>query len=289
MTTAGIIQLLYVALALVMAGLGLSLKASDFRGLILQKRAVALALGLQMVVLPAVALVLVLAFKLESFMAVGLLLLAATPGSISANLFSHLFGGNVAFNIALTGLNTTLCALTLPFLGTWAVQHFVGSTHPVPILTDKMVQTIGIVMGPVLLGMLVAAKAPRFAARVDRPVKILSAAVVVLFSVGAIVKEWRALVDGFAQVGLAILLFNALSLAIGFGAAKAARVGRREAVTIAFQVSVHSAIQAIYVALAILNEPLMALPAAVYSITMNLFALAFGLAVARPAPPQTSI
>lgn len=277
MSTLGMVQLLFVALALVMAGLGLSLRVDDFRGLRSQQRSVIVALVLQMVLLPLIALGLVFIFRLPSLLAIGMVLLAATPGSISANLYSHLFGGNVAFNIALTGLNTFLCALTLPLLSGWAMGYFTGTGHLMPILFDKALQTIGVVVIPVIVGMAVAAKAPRFAKRVVKPVKILSAAVVVIFSIVAIVKEWDALVDGFGRVGLSILLFNAIGVAVGYGAARAAAIGRAEATTIAFQVSVHNAIQAIYVALAVLNEPLIALPAAVYSITMNIFAIGFGV------------
>lgn len=277
MSALWLIQLLFVALGIVMAGLGLSLRMADFRGLLSQRRSVLVALILQMIVLPLIALTLVFVFKLPGLLAVGMVLLAATPGSISANLYSHLFGGNVAFNIALTGLNTFLCALTLPLLSGWAIGHFTGNSQLMPILLDKAAQTIGIVVIPVIVGMGIAAKAPRFAARVDKPVKILSAAVVVTFSVAAIVKEWSALVEGFAQVGVAIMVFNAVSIAVGYGVARAVALNRAETITIAFQVSVHNAIQAIYVGLAVLNEPLVALPAAVYSITMNLFALGFGL------------
>ena len=277
MSALWLIQLLFVALGIVMAGLGLSLRIADFRNLLSLRRSVVVALVLQMVLLPLVAVGLALALHLPPLLAVGLMLLAATPGSISANLYSHLFGGNVAFNIALTGVNTFLCALTLPVLSSWAIHYFTGDSHLMPSLLDKAAQTIGIVVIPVIIGMVIAAKAPRFAARVDKPVKILSAAVVVTFSIAAIAKEWSALLDGFAQVGAAVLLFNALSVAIGYFAGKAASLGRRETITIAFQVSVHNAIQAIYVALAVLNEPLIALPAAVYSIAMNLSAIGFGV------------
>jgi len=277
MSALWLIQLLFVALGIVMMGLGLSLRTADFRSLASQRDSVLVALILQMIVLPLIAVALVYIFHLPGLLAVGMVILAATPGSISANLFSHLFGGNVAFNIALTGLNTFLCSLTLPFLSGWAIDHFTGNSQLMPILLDKAAQTIGIVVIPVVLGMSIAAKAPRLAAQLDKPVKVLSAAVVVTFSVAAIVKEWSALVEGFAQVGAAVLLFNAISVAIGYGIARAAALKRAETITVAFQVSVHNAIQAIYVGLAVLNEPLIALPAAVYSITMNFFAVGFGL------------
>ena len=102
-----------------------------------------------------------------------------------------------------------------------------------------------------------------------------------IFSVVGIVKEWDALMNGFAQVGSAVLVFNVASLLLGFFGARAARLERGEGITIGFQASIHNAIQAIYVGFAVLNEPLAALPGAVYSITMNLVALTFGILVNR--------
>lgn len=288
MSTVSLVQLLYVALAVVMAGLGLSLRPSDFGRLRNQATPTVLALVLQMAVLPAAALALSAVLGLGGYLAVGMILLAATPGSITANLYSHLFGGDVAFNIALTGVNTFLCALVLPFLGSWALAHYVGGGEMLPVLLDKALQTISIVVVPVLLGMAIAAKAPRVAARVDKPVKILSAALVVIFSIAGIVKEWETLVRGFSQVGSAILIFNFVSLMVGFGASRIARLGRRTSITIAFQASIHNAIQAIYVGIAVLNQPVAALPAAVYSITMNIFALCFGLIMVWSIRPTRS-
>jgi BASS family bile acid:Na+ symporter len=281
MTTVGLIQLLYAALAVVMAGLGLALRPSDFSRLGGQVGPAVLALVLQMLVLPLVAIGLNTLFGLDGYLAVGMVVLAATPGSITANLYSHLFGGDVAFNIALTGLNTFLCALTLPLLGSWALSHYVGHGQMLPVLLDKALQTIGVVLIPVLLGMWVAAKAPRVAAAVSMPVKILSAALVIIFSIAGIFKEREALVSGFAQVGSAVLIFNAAALAIAALVAHLARLRRSLCLTIAFQASVHNAIQAIYVGIAVLGVSLAALPGALYSISMNVFALGFGLVVAR--------
>lgn len=276
MSTLLLVQLLFFALALVMGGLGLSLRMDDFRRLRSQGRGVATALIVQMVVLPLVALSLVVVLRLSPQLAVGLMLLAATPGSISTNLYSHLFGGNVAFNVSLTGANTLLCAFSLPLVCGWALALFSGTDQPIPLLFDKALQTIAVVFVPVLLGMLVASKLPRLAKAVNKPVKVASALVVVVFSLAAIAKEWEALRSGFRDVGLSILIFNALSLAIGYGAARLAALDRAQTITIAFQVSIHNALLAIYVAMVVLNDSAIALPAAVYSITMNLFGIGFG-------------
>src|SRR3954468_23689444 len=106
--------LLIGALALIMFGLGLSLTVADFRRLLAQPRAVAIALVLQAAILPAICYTLVVVLGVAPIYAVGLMLLAASPGGVSANLFSHLFGGNVAMNISLTAINTVLSIVSLP-------------------------------------------------------------------------------------------------------------------------------------------------------------------------------
>jgi BASS family bile acid:Na+ symporter len=287
MTTLGLIQLLFISLAIVMAGLGLSLRIADFAGLLTRRREVAVALVLQMVLLPLVSYAIAVSFGLSGALAAGMLIIAATPGSISANLFSHLFGGNVAFNIALTGLNTLLCAFTLPLVTAWAVQHFTGKGESIPLLWEKASETIAVVVVPVVAGMVVAAKRPRLAEALSRPVKILSALLVVVFSLVAIVREWTTLRAAFVDIGLAVLTFNLVSITAGFLLGRLLARDRADAVTIMFQASIHSAILGIYVALAVLESETLALPAALYSITMNFIALGFGFMVLRRSPsPQ---
>ena len=103
--------LLLVSLALVMFGLGLSLSVADFQRLLKYPKAVAVALVLLVVLLPAACYALIVVLGLPPVFAVGLMLLAASPGGVSANLFSHLFGGNVGG--VLTWLNGERAPATL--------------------------------------------------------------------------------------------------------------------------------------------------------------------------------
>ena len=82
--------------------------------------------------------------------AVGLMLLAASPGGISANLFSHLFGGNVAMNISLTAINTLLSIVTMPLIANWAIDTFAKTGQVVPLQFGKVVEVIAIVLVPVV-------------------------------------------------------------------------------------------------------------------------------------------
>ncbi len=283
MSTLGVVQLLFAALGVIMFGLGLSLEAADFRRLLHQKRAVVVALVLQMLILPLVAFALALVMHLSPSYAAGIMLLAAAPGSISANLYSHVFGGNVALNVSLTGINTLLTMVTLPLISSWSVGYFGSASEAMPAVAEKLLESMVTLIVPVVVGMVVRARAPRFAERAEKPMRLLSVLVLVAFSAGAIAKEWAALAEAFTQLGVTVILFNILSLAIGYGASRAMALGDPSAIAVTFQLGVRSAVLSIYVAMTALNDSQMALPAAVYSITMVFLGLAFGLMVKRRA------
>jgi BASS family bile acid:Na+ symporter len=275
------VQLLFSALALVMAGLGLTLEVADFKRLISERRAVVIALVTQMVVLPVCAFLIAIALQLSPRNAVGLVLLAVAPGSVSSSIYSRVFGGNVALNVSLTGLNTLLSMVTLPATCSWAMAYFNADSGDLDSILRKLAESMMILVVPVVIGMVVRARAPEFARSLDKPIGYISIGVLVVFSGAAIVSEWEALAQAFTQVGLSAILFNLLSLWVGYVGAHAFRLSERDSVAIAFQLGVRSAVLAIFVAMTALNDTQMALPAAVYSITMVLFGMTFGVWVRR--------
>ena len=272
---------LVVALALVMFGLGLSLAVADFRRVLQHPKAVAIALVLQVLVLPALCYAIIMALAMPPVYAVGLMLLAASPGGVSANLFSHLFGGNVAMNISLTAINTALSIVTLPLIATWAIATFAASGQVVPLQFGKVMEVIAVVMIPVALGMLVRVRAPGFAARAEGPMKAFSALVLAVFALLAIVKEWDALRSSFVLIGPAVVLFNVASLLAGYYVAIMARLDKPMATAIGYEIGIHNSTLAMFIALSVLNDFQLALPAALYSISMYLTATAFGLLVLK--------
>lgn len=281
-------SLLLGALAIVMLGLGLSLAVEDFRRLREHPKAVVLALVLQVVLLPGTAYLLIVAFGMEPLYAVGLMLLAASPGGVSANLFSHLFGGNVALNISLTAINTVLSIISLPLIANWAIAAFVQSGQVVPLQFGKIVEVMGIVLLPVGLGMLVRAKSPGWAAQLDKPMKIFSAVVLAAFSIIAIAKEWQALSTSFSNIGPVVLAFNVISLLAGYYLSRAIGLNQGMATAISFEIGIHNSSLAIFVALSVLGSFQLALPAAVYSVSMYLTATLFGFLVLRRSARVTA-
>ncbi len=274
--------LLPAALAIVMLGLGLSLTLGDFARVGRQPKAVVIALLLQLLALPAVCFGIVLAFDLPPILAVGMLLLAASPGGTTANLFSHLFRGDVALNITLTAVNSLIAVLTLPVITNLAIAWFdPAGAGSLGLQFGKTVQVFAVVLVPVAVGMLVRERAPEFARRMDKPVRILSAVVLVLVIVGTMVAERENISGYLRDIGLPALLFCALSLLVGFLVPRALGVVERQAVASAFEIGIHNSTLAIAVAISVLGSVELAVPAAVYGVLMFPVAAVFGWAITR--------
>ena len=266
------------ALAVVMFGLGLGLTLDDFRHIRRAPRPVTIALAAQLLVLPVLCFGLVVLLELDPILAVGMMLLAASPGGTTANLFSHLFHGDVALNITLTAVNSLIAAVTLPVVVNLAVGYFdPPGAADIGLQLDKSLQVFAIVLVPVGVGMTVRRAFPAFASLADKPVRIASAVVLALVVVGALVAERDKLGDYLADIGLVAVAFCVTSLGIGYALPRLFGVPERQAVASAFEVGIHNSTIAIAVAVSVLDTEALAVPAAIYGVLMFPLALAAGL------------
>ena len=197
-----------------------------------------------------------------------MMLLAASPGGSSANLYSHLARGDVALNITLTAINSALALVTLPIIVNFSLLHFYGEGKVIPLQFDKVLQLFALVLVPVLAGMFLRARYTAVALRMERPVKILSAVFLAAIVLVALVKEWNTLVVWGPQIGVATLLFNLASLAVGYGVPRLLKLERRQSVAICMEVGIHNSTLVIAIAMSptLLNNAEMAIPPAIYGL-----------------------
>jgi BASS family bile acid:Na+ symporter len=271
------------ALGIIMLGLGLSLSLADFARVAKFPKPVLIGLACQLLLLPLACFFLAKAFGLAPALAVGLMLLAASPGGTTANLYSHLAHGDVALNITLTAVNSVVAILTMPLIVNLSLAYFMTAEPAIPLQFAKVVQVFAIVLGPVAIGMWLRSRFPGFAERMQKPVKIVSALFLLLIILLAVAKDWRTFVDYAPAVGGAALAFNLLSMAVGYCVPRLLKLNLRQAIAIAMEIGIHNGTLAIALALspALLNNPTMAIPAAIYSLIMFITAALFGLWVNR--------
>jgi bile acid:Na+ symporter, BASS family len=268
-----------VALGIIMFGLGLTLTLGDFRRIAKHPKAVLIALACQLLILPAVCFGLVIAFQLPPVLAVGMMLLAASPGGTTANLYSHLFRGDVALNISLTAVNSVIAVFTLPLIANLSIAYFMPEGDQLGIQLAKALEVFAIVLIPVALGMLVRRWKPGFADAMDKPVRIASVVILVIVIVGSILSNREILAENFGRLALITIVFCLVSLTIGYVVPKLLRVSKPQAIASSFEIGIHNATLAIVIAQTVLMSVELSLPAAVYGVLMFFIAAGFGFLI----------
>ena len=275
-----------IALGIVMIGLGLHLTLADFKRVATAPKAVVVALTVQTVLLPPVAFALAIGFGLPPELGLGLVLLAASPGGVTANLFSHLARGDVALNISLTAINSVLALVTLPIWTALGLLWLMDSEQAVPPPTRKIIEVGLIVIVPVVLGMALRGWKPALADKLDKPIRLASTLILVALIAAAVIIERETLAKYAAVVGLAALIFNLVSLLAGYAAGRAARLGVPQSTAIAFEIGIHNGTLAIFVALHALQMAGAAVVPAIYSLLMYLTGGVFAWWVLKRALPK---
>ena len=101
---------------------------------------------------------------------------------------------------------------------------------------------------------------------------------IILLAVIGVRNEWKLLTESGFTILFAVLLFNILNLVFAYGASRMCNLAKKQAIAITFEVGVHNCIMAIAIAMSplLFNSVEMALPAAFYSVVMQVTS---GLAV----------
>ena len=269
------VVLMPLALALIMTGLGLSLTLADFKRVYLFPKAVIIGLFCQMFVLPIICFLIIKAMGIPPVLAVGLMLLAAAPGGPSANLYSHIAKGDVALNVTLTALNSLFSVFSIAIIVNVSMAHFLQQNTYVPLQFSKVLEVCYVVILPVGLGMIIRNRAPQLTQKLEQPVKIISAFFLALIIILAGLRERDHLLADLKTVGLAALTFNISCLFLGYYIPLFFKIPQKQAIAIGMEIGIHNGTLAIYIALNVIGNGTMTIPAVVYSIMMFLTAAVF--------------
>lgn len=257
------------SLAVIMFGMGLSLRVEDFKRILIYPKAVGIGLLNQLILLPVLAFGIAKAFQLPPELAVGLMILAVCPGGATSNLITHLAKGDSALSITLTACSSVITVFTIPFLVNYSIGYFIpgGEAKQLEVV-GTVVSVLVITIIPVALGMLVFAKAPKLASKLDLPFRRISAIFFVAIVLAAVLKEKENLVRYFVEAGPAALALNVATLALSFGIAKFVKLPFRQGLTIAIESGIQNGTLGITIAATLLMNSVMAIPSAIYSLIM---------------------
>lgn len=259
------------ALIIIMLGMGLSLVIQDFKRIIFYPKAIAIGLINQLLLLPLIGFGIASLLGVSPEIAIGIMILAACPGGPTSNLISHLAKADLALSVTLTALSSLITILTIPFLINFALEHFLQKGQFIQLdIVQTIIQILVIVIIPVSIGMGLRYYKPNFASIMAKPVRIGSGVVLALIIVGLVVKERANFVNYFQQAGIAAFALNVSTMVVGYYSAKAFKLAKPQATSIAIESGIQNGTLAITIAIVLLNNTSYAIAPAVYSVLMFL-------------------
>lgn len=243
--TPGSLVTLNIVLALIMLGIALDTSPSDFKAVARHPKPFVIAILAQMLLLPAVTFLLTLVLPVTASMALGMILVASCPPGNISQVLTHRAGGNVALSVSMTAVANPLYIFFLPLS-----VAFWGSLHPgarsllqiVALNPWEMLRDIFLIIGlPFIVGLLLRARFPRFAKKVQPFVKWFSLLALVAFIVIALIGNWAIFISVLGIIVLVVTIHDGVALAIGYGTAVLGGLPTRERKAMTFEVGIRNA------------------------------------------------
>ena len=259
-----------VSLAIIMFGMGLTLVVSDFSRLFAYPKEVLIGLFNQLIFLPLIGFLIILLFDLNSSMAIGIMILSLCPGGPTSNLITQVARGNIGLSVTLTALASLITVFTIPIILSEAISYFTGETDVIielPVV-QTMLQILVITVIPVFIGMVIRKKNEAFALRMERPMRIASTVLFFIIFLLVMIANKDLIVQAMKEVGLATLLLNLSTMALGYITAKIFGIKGKSQISITIESGIQNGTLAFVIATTILNNVEMGLPTGAYSIWM---------------------
>jgi len=283
--------ILAIAIMVIMMGMGLSLTLTDFKRVAQNPKPVLLGLTNQIILLPLVALVLVYFFQPPTFIAIGMILLAACPGGTSSNLVTLLAKGDLALSVSMTAINSVITIVTIPFWVGYAYSTYLSEAANMASPTADIFKTLIVVLAiPLSIGMLIKNWAPQFANRMERPVRIASSVFLTVVILGLLAREFDLFQQYVGDTLAIVAALNAITMGLGYVLAKGFGLNVKQGLTIAIESGIQNGTLTISLAVITLNQPDFAIIAAIYSLVMYAFSsvpIYFGVKASKEKPPKS--
>lgn len=251
-------------LMVIMFCMGLTLTMPDFALVFKNPLPVLGGITAQFIIMPSMGWLVATMLQLEPALAAGPILVGCAPGGTASNVVSYLARGNVALSVAMTSVSTLLAPLLTPALALWLAGQYM------PVDAGSMaISVVQIVLIPVVLGIFLRMLFNRFVDKISGALPWLSVLAITFVVTVIVAGSAQTIVTAGLLVLVAVVLHNALGLALGYAIGILLRVPEDSRRTIAIEVGMQNSGLAGGLAKQYFS-PEAALPGAVFSVWHNL-------------------
>ena len=268
-----------ILLGIVMFGMGMTLKLSDFKVVFTKPKAVIVGILSQFIIMPVLAFVLAFAFQLPAELAVGVILVGSCPGGTSSNVMTYLAKGDVALSVGMTACTTIMAPIVTPLL----VLLFAGQTVDVDVL-EMFLSIVQVVLVPIAAGFLINYFFEKVAAACASVLPLVSVVGISLIIMAVVAANQAKLLTVGPLIILVVMLHNVLGYALGYLVGRVLRLTKEQMRTLSIEVGMqNSGLASSLATVHFASMPLAAVPGAVFSVWHNISGAVYANILARSA------
>ena len=250
-------------LGIVMFGMGLTLKLSDFKEVFRRPKDVFAGFAFQYTIMPLVAFALAKIFRLSPDLAVGVILVGCCPGGTSSNVMTYLAKGDVALSVCMTMVSTLFAPIVTPLLILWLAGQWVSVSFSAMFLS-----ILQVVIFPIVLGLIIHKIFGDKTTQFNKALPLVSVIAITLI-IGAVVgsNSQKIMTTGIL-IGVVVILHNLCGYGLGFLGAKMLGMNTAKRNAVAIEVGMQNSGLAVSLAAAHFS-PVAAIPGAIFSVWHN--------------------
>ena len=250
-------------LMIVMFGMGLTLKLEDFKVVFTRPKDIIIGAIAQFTIMPLLAFLLSIIFKLPPELAVGVILVGTCPGGTSSNVMTYLAKGDVALSVGMTSVSTILAPFATPLL----TLLYAGQKVDVNAVS-MFISIVQVVILPIALGFIINKFLYKFTNSIKEILPLISVLAIVAAVVSA--NSQRLMQVGYLVI-IVVVLHNSLGYLLGYMLAKLFRLNNAKCKAVSIEVGMqNSGLATSLAATHFASMALATVPGAIFSVWHNI-------------------
>ena len=253
-------------LMVVMFGMGLTLKPSNFILVFRRPKDIFYGVIAQYSLMPLFAFVLCRIFELDDALMAGVILVGTCPGGTASNVITYFSKGDIALSICMTSVNTLLSPILTPL-----ITYFLLSTVVQVDVASMFWGVCYVILIPIMLGVIINSFFAKFTQKIVDLLPVISViAICVIVAMVVSHNAEKIYTCGFLVL-IVVILHNLLGYLSGFILGKILKMSPDKIKAVSIEIGMQNS--GLATSLALISFPTLAMatvPGAIFSVWHNL-------------------
>jgi len=253
-------------LMVIMFGMGLTIKPSDFAVLFTRPKDMIVGCISQFVFMPLIAFLLCKVFSLDIALTAGVVLVGTCPGGTASNVITYMSKGDVALSVGMTSVNTILAPLLTPL-----ITYMILRTKVEVNIVSMILSILQVVVVPIVVALLVHKFFKKVSEKIVSILPMVSTIGICMIIASVVSHNSEKIFSTGLVVLAVVVLHNLLGYLCGFTVGKCFKMSPSKIKAISIEIGMQNSGLATSLAASSFPDLAMAtVPGAIFSVWHNL-------------------